>query len=113
LEVNKALEKSIKKEKLEARRTSIKFLERIEDRVKEQTEKIAKLRSRIEKVTNKLHDLEKKASAENLDQIKLEVEKDLKEKLERIDKLKDNQRRIYKHEFDSLNDACLGVTQTN
>lgn len=111
-EVCKTLEKSIRKEKSEIKRASIKFLEKIHIRIEGQAERILKMRAKIDKVTLKLQELEKKASIENIGQIKLEIEKDLKEKFNKIDKIREDQRKIYKHEFESLTEECAGITQT-
>lgn len=110
-EISKTLEKSIKKEKSEIKRTTSKFLEKVEIMVKEQTDKITKLKAKIEKVTSKLEELEKRASFKSIEEIKMQVNEELRNQLEKYDRLKSEQKRIYKHEFESLNAECADATQ--
>lgn len=112
LELNRELEKSMKREKADMKKVTSRFLGKLECKVKEQCGRVAKLREKIDRVSKRLEELERRAAFKNIEQIRAEVDKELKEKFEKCNQVREEQKRHYKSELEGLSKACIETTQS-
>jgi len=95
-------DRSMKREKQGLRRKAEKLLRRMEEKVQEQSGSIARMRRRVSRIDAMLKKAESSVASSKVDGMKAEVERMVKEQSKRYDKLRTDQKRIYRSELERL-----------
>lgn len=92
----------LKQEKQCLKKRSDRLVKKMEAKAGEQSEKIAKMKRRIEGINEMLKKLEHKSISERIKKIKADVGKMVEQQNERYEKIRSDQKKVYRAEFERL-----------
>jgi hypothetical protein len=103
----------LKKERSELKKKYSKLLKRMAEKMNEQNEMVEKMKRKIEKINEMFRKFEKDALGIKIKEIKGDIEKIIATQNEKYDKVREEQKKIYKNEFGKLQTRGEGLVERN
>ncbi|ELA42414.1 uncharacterized protein VICG_00513 [Vittaforma corneae ATCC 50505] len=102
---------AIRREKQDLKKKSSRLLKKMEEKVNEQNERIARMKRKIQNINEVFRRFESDSVIEKIGEIKMEIERLIQLQNERYDQIRSDQRKIYKTEFEKLQGMGEGLVE--